>query len=157
MKNQWLFLHIILICLVSITSVFAQGDGATYEDMVRVAERMFCPICENEPLDECRNQTCIEWKEEILRRLDEGQSDDEIITYFVERYGQHVVGMPQDTGLRFLAFIIPILGALIALGVGFFTFRRWQSYEPIKQKIESSETSATTDDDYRERLERDLY
>jgi cytochrome c-type biogenesis protein CcmH len=151
-----LFMLICGIVLASLTGlpIFAQ-ETVTYDDVIRVAERMYCPICENEPLDECRNPTCLQWKAEIQRRLEEGQSDDEIISYFVQRYGERVVGVPQDPFLRIVSFAAPILGTLIAIAIGWFTFRRWQANPPLAEKV-SAEISQSSDDDYRARVERDL-
>ena len=84
--------------------VFAQSDIITQDDVDEVASRMFCPICENEPLDQCYNPTCIQWKSEIRDLLAEGYSNDEVITSFVDRYGQHVVGVPQDPCIATLVF-----------------------------------------------------
>jgi len=150
----------VAICIALLMLVFpaaAQNNAVTYDDVIRVAGRMYCPICENEPLDQCRNTTCMQWKDEIRRQLAAGRSDDEIINYFVERYGQHVVGVPRDPLLRFLAFVAPIVGTLLALGLGFMTFRRWQQNTPTKTKVSPlDDAPPMTNDDYRTRLERDV-
>jgi cytochrome c-type biogenesis protein CcmH len=145
----------LILLLIMVIPAYAQ-DNVTYDDVMRVAGRMYCPICENEPLDECRNATCIQWKEEIFRRLQGGQSEQEIIDYFVQAYGEHVVGIPQAPLLRIVSFAAPILGTLIAIGIGWVTFRRWQSNAPLQETVNPSDTSQLSDDDYRARLERDL-
>lgn len=145
---------LVLLLLTGMT-IFAQ-DVVTYDDVVRVSERMYCPICENEPLDECRNPTCLQWKEEIRRRLEAGQSDDEIINYFVERYGQHVVGVPRDPFLRAVSLAAPILGTLLALIIGWMTFRRWQQTPQVTENVQTAAAESQTTDDYRARIERDL-
>ncbi|MDQ7026596.1 MAG: cytochrome c-type biogenesis protein CcmH [Anaerolineae bacterium] len=146
----------VIILILSIGLPVLAQETVTYNDVIRVAERMYCPICENEPLDECRNATCLEWKDEIYRRLEEGQSDQDIIDYFVTRYGQKVVGIPQDTVLRWLSFAGPILGTLIAIAIGWFTFRRWLRHTPLTEKVDATDTIPSGDDDYRSQLERDL-
>jgi cytochrome c-type biogenesis protein CcmH len=143
------------LILLLVAPVFAQTT-VTYDDVVRVAERMYCPICENEPLDECRNATCLEWKDEIQRRLEAGQTDTEIINYFVATYGQHVMGVPQDPLLRSIAFAAPILGTLLALVIGWLTFRRWRTHAPLQPHEALSLSAQAPAADYRARLERDL-
>lgn len=147
------YLCLLVILLISAMGVYAQSS-VTQDEVDEVASRMFCPVCENEPLDVCYNPTCIQWKREIRDLLAEGNTPDEIITSFVDRYGQHVVGVPQDPLLRFLSFGAPILGTIIALIIGLLTFRRWQSNDNEKPKP-ISETS-TSQDNYRSQIERDL-
>lgn len=150
------FLGILILSLTAVSMLAAQETIVTYDDMIRVASKMYCPICENEPLDECRNATCIEWKQEIQRQLEAGHSDEEIINYFVETYGQHVVGVPQDPALRFLSFVMPVLGTILALIIGIRTFSQWQKYESPAKEAQQHKQEKPTDDDYRSRLEQDI-
>lgn len=132
-------------------------EPVTADDVDAVAEQMFCPICENEPLDDCQNVTCIQWKEEIAQQLSEGRTPEEIINYFIEGYGQQVVGVPQDPLLRALSLFTPLAVMIIIFGFGIWTFRRWQT-TPIKNEETTADTSQNSenDDDYRARLEQDL-
>jgi len=157
MKRSALVLIALLIGFTLALVTSAQEASVTYDDMIRVASKMYCPICENEPLDECRNPTCIEWKEEIRQQLEAGRSDEEIIRYFVDTYGQHVVGIPQDPLLRLLSFIAPVIGTILAIGIGVLTFWRWQHNTPAEISSENdTDEKLVEDSEYRSRLERDL-
>lgn len=147
----------LLMLIVASIPLLAQDKVITDDEVMDVAEHMFCPICENEPLDECRNQTCIQWKEEIRRQLAEGRTEDQIINSFLEQYGEKVVGVPRDPLLRALSFSLPIIGTIIALIIGFLTFRGWTQHDPDKAKeAPSSIVYVDGDNDYRAQLERDL-
>ncbi len=153
---------LILIGLLAILVLPALGQQedpsvATEEEMLAIADRMYCPICENEPLDECRNPTCLEWKAEIRRMVSEGYTEEEIITSFVDRYGQHVVGVPYDPTLRGLSFFAPIAGTLLALSVAVYIFWQWQRKQrKAKQEFVEVAPQSTVDDEYRALIERDL-
>jgi cytochrome c-type biogenesis protein CcmH len=148
---------ILLLLFFIGTTIYAQESSAiliTQDDVDEVASRMYCPVCENEPLDACYNTTCIQWKAEIRRRLEAGQSAEEIINFFVTTYGEHVVGVPQNLVLRILSYIAPIVGIGIALAIAFMTFQRWQKDAP---KTQAASTSPSTDDNaYRSQIERDV-
>lgn len=145
---------ILLILLFIGIGVYAQNT-VTQDDVDEVASRMFCPVCENEPLDACYNTTCLQWKAEIRRQLEAGRSPDEIISFFVTTYGQHVTGVPQDAGLRILSYIAPLLGVGIALAVAFMTFRRWQLASP-KSLASSENKNPIEESSYRSQIERDV-
>ena len=92
-----------LLVLLAFTALAqAQDGGVTDNDVIRVAERMYCPVCENIPLDDCETTACVEWKAEIRAQLAEGRSDEAVIDSFVARFGDNVVGVPQDPVLRAL-------------------------------------------------------
>ena len=118
----------------------------------QVAQRMYCPVCENIPLDECMTSACLEWKDEIRAQLAAGKSENSIIDSFVARFGDHVVGVPQDPVLRILTILMPLLGTALALGIGWTTFRRFATVKPQPQP----QASQRSDDDYRQQLEADV-
>lgn len=132
-------------------------EPVTADDVDAIAEQMFCPICENEPLDDCQNVTCIQWKEEIAEQLGEGRTAEEIINYFVEGYGQQVVGVPQDPLLRGLSLFTPLAVILIIAGFGIWTFRRWQTSPTNDDEIApDAPQTVENQEEYRAQLERDL-
>jgi cytochrome c-type biogenesis protein CcmH len=147
-----------LLILFAGNLLYAQDTSypVTQDDVDDVASKMYCPICENEPLDACYNSTCIQWKKEIARQLELGRSSEEIIDDFVTRYGQHVVGVPQDPFLKGLSFFAPVVGTIIALIIAFVTFRRWQTQKPMKESTNKDPSSVDHDDSYRARIEQDL-
>ncbi len=148
---------ILSIALLAIAiAVHAQDGGATDNDVIRVAERMYCPVCENIPLDDCETIACVEWKEEIRAQLAAGRSDQEVINSFVARFGDNVVGVPQDPLLRALTVIMPLLATALALGFGVSTFRRFGAQRKLRLEPEPARVGEMSDEAYRQRLEEDL-
>lgn len=146
----------IVTLLVSFGAGRAQEDGASDNDVIKVAERMYCPVCENIPLDECQTTACLEWKDEIAAQLRAGRTPQEVIDSFVARFGDHVVGVPQDPLLRALTFIMPVLATLLALGVGAHTFRRFAGSKKLSLEQETTAGGELSEASYRQRLEKDL-
>ncbi len=136
----------------------------TFDDVNRVAAGMYCPECEYIPLDKCYSPVCIQWKEEIAILLAEGRTDQEIIDGFVARFGDQVLGIPQDETLRNLSLYVPYIALIVIAVVGLLTFVRWSRGRPVSHaSIEGhSGPSASrpaddpADDHYRSQLERDL-
>ena len=144
----------LIVLMMLAGAAVAQAELASDNDVIRVAQRMYCPVCENIPLDECQTGACLEWKEEIRAQLAAGQSDEAIINSFVSRFGDHVVGVPQDPVLRALTVIMPLLATALALAMGIATFRRFgqRHTEPAPFAL----SSHSSDEAYRQRLEADL-
>ncbi len=142
------------ILAFAVIVVGGQAGGVTDNDVIRVAQRMYCPVCENIPLDECHTIACIEWKDEIRAQLAAGRGDQEILDDFVARFGDHVVGLPQDPLLRALAVVVPLLASALALAAGLIAFRRFpRGGERAPTPLAMAPAS---DAEYRRRLEEDL-
>lgn len=91
-----------------------------------IASQLYCPVCQNIPLDVCPTTACHQWRELIRQMLADGKSAAEIKQYFVTNYGASVLSEPPRSGLNWLIYIVPpvaFLGGLILL---LLAFRNWK-------------------------------
>lgn len=138
--------------------------GVTLDDVNAIASKMYCDVCEGIPLDECESIACRQWRQEIARQLGEGRTQDEIIDYFVERYGADVASLPRDKTDRAIAFGVPIaIAALIAVvgGVQVRNLRRrgkqvGQVARRSGERLSSRPVPDDLDPALLERLQREL-
>jgi cytochrome c-type biogenesis protein CcmH len=130
----------------------------TADDVNTIAHKMYCPVCENIPLDVCPTLACAQWRDEIKAELQAGQTEEQIVAGFVARYGDRVVGTPQDPTLRALSLVTPwLIAAVSVLIAGYILIRWWRGRSPaVLATAPAGGTVTTTDDEYRARLERDL-
>ena len=151
------FLICLLVLLLISLPALAQDTPVITDDQVNaVAERLYCPVCENIPLAVCGTAACADWRAEIRTQLKEGRTSQQIIDDFVARYGERVIGTPQDPTLRALSLITPwILGALALLIAG-LTFGRWRGSRARLAAPEMTPQVVGSDEMYRARLEQDL-
>lgn len=129
--------------------VIAQVQATPSPDEInRVAQGLYCPICDNIPLESCENSVCRQWREEISRLLTEGWSDQAIREYFADQYGPGVLALPPAHGLNLLIYIIPPLVIVMGFVIVFRLFRKKQdSLDQIKEH---------SSDPYIQRVEAEL-
>jgi len=118
----WVVMVGSLILFGLVTSpVAAQRPTPSDDEVNRLAKEMYCPVCENVPLDMCPTQACAQWRALIRQKIGEGLSDAEIKEYFVLQYGDRVLSEPPRRGFNWLIYILPpvffIGGAVIVLNV----------------------------------------
>jgi cytochrome c-type biogenesis protein CcmH len=129
-----IFLLIILfgLTLAVIAPVSAQGLQPTPQgpqptpsdnEVNSVAKEMYCPVCENIPLDVCPTTACQEWRELIRLKLSEGWSDQQIKDYFAVQYGDRVLAEPPRRGLNWLVYILPVIFFLVGTVIVFNVMR----------------------------------
>lgn len=111
---------LVVLAALSFTSVvYAQEpvEEVTDDDVNRVARELYCPICENTPLDVCETQACEDWRQLIREKLQAGQGDEEIIEYFAEIYGERARATPTTEGFSLIVWVAPLVLAVAAVGV----------------------------------------
>jgi cytochrome c-type biogenesis protein CcmH len=130
----------------------AQDGSVTADDVNAIAKKLYCPVCENIPLDVCGTAACADWRNEIKLQLEQGMSEAEITADFVRRFGDRVVGTPQDPFLRALSLATPwlLIGLGLALALAFLL--RSQRQEAAHAPAASSAPASP----YHDLLERDL-
>jgi cytochrome c-type biogenesis protein CcmH len=137
--------------------VFAQDPTPSDDQVNAVAKQLYCPVCENTPLDVCPTEACRQWRDLIRQQLSEGRSEDQIKQYFVENYGARVLAEPPRQGLNWLVYLLPPV--IILAGAVFLvrSLREWTKPRaaPADPGGAGGETSASKDE-YVERLEEEL-
>ena len=120
--------YVLLFALVLaglwVAPVSAQGQPPTDDEVNAVAKQLYCPVCENTPLDVCATQACAQWRDLIRLMLSQGKSEAEIKQYFVDNYGARVLNEPPREGLNWLAYIVPPVAILAG---AFFLFRAFKA------------------------------
>jgi cytochrome c-type biogenesis protein CcmH len=148
------------LLLVAVTSkaVLAQEDQPSDDEVNAVAKGLYCPVCENVPLDVCPTQACKQWRDTIRDKLAQGWTEDQIEQYFVNQYGDRVLATPPATGLNWAVYVLPplvfIAGVVILAGA----VRSWRKprglvVETVDEPVVPSESDV---DPYLERVEEEL-
>ena len=125
-----------------------------------VAKQLYCPVCENIPLDVCGTQACAQWRELIREKLGQGWGEQQIKDYFVAQYGDRVLGVPPAHGLNWLVYIVPPLAILAGIFILYTAFRAWRKPARVAAVDQDATPPANPEgaaqDEYVRRLEEEL-
>jgi cytochrome c-type biogenesis protein CcmH len=143
----------LLVAVAFFSGSAAQEAGVTDDQVNAIAKQLYCPVCENIPLDVCPTQACAQWRDLIREMLASGKTEAEIKQYFVDHYGDRVLASPPAQGLHWLIYILP--PASIAAGA-FVLLRAFRSWKAPLPDISSEEAPTIEQDEYVRRLEEEL-
>ncbi len=76
-----------------------------------------CPKCQNQNIADSNAPVAADLRAEIVRLLQEGRSNAEIVDFMVQRYGEFVLYQPRARGVNLLLWIIPGLCLLIGIAI----------------------------------------
>ena len=149
------FLSVALFILPS-AMVSAQQPTPSDDEVNAIARQLFCPICQNIPLDVCPTQACHDWRELIRQMLADGKTPDEIKQYFVDHYGARVLAEPPQTGLNWLVYVVPPVAFLIGVFLLLQAYRAWKRMPKRPDSKEAGEPAPDQSDEYVSRFEEEL-
>ncbi len=150
----------LLTALLIVAAASAQEGGEGYptdDDVNRVAKKLYCPVCPNTPLDVCETRACEDWRAQIRDQLAAGWTEEQVLAYFVDQYGERVLAEPQRRGFTSLVWILPLL----AIGLGGASLGRvvrdWRRARQRDQPPEETlMSSPVLPPDVIDRIEREL-
>ena len=155
----WALVNAVLILILLPGSVMAQGSDPTDDEVNEIAKKLYCPVCENIPLDACGTTACEQWRGIIRDKLKEGWTEEQIRDYFVDQYGDRVLAEPPREGFNWLVYIVPPLifgGGIYLLYNGFQRWRRTESAGGAELVDLQKEKGQPPSDEYITRVEEEL-
>jgi cytochrome c-type biogenesis protein CcmH len=123
------------------------------DEVNAIAKQLYCPVCENVPLDVCGTTACEQWRALIREKLGAGWTEEEIKTYFVTQYGDRVLAEPPRRGLNWLVYIVPPAAFLAGAYLLYRGLRSWR--QPVSE-VKQPPTELLKDDEYVARFEEQL-
>lgn len=152
----WSLAFLSVLSVLAVATVSAQRSTPTDDEVNAIAKQLYCPVCENTPLDVCPTVACKEWREEIRGLLAEGKSEAEIKQHFVDYYGARVLAAPPATGFNWLVYVVPPVAIVAGIFVLFRALRAWSQVSTIEAEAEEGNRLPTSDDEYIARMEAEL-
>jgi cytochrome c-type biogenesis protein CcmH len=133
-------------------TALAQNGEPTDDEVNTVAKQLYCPVCENIPLDVCPTEACIQWRADIREKLAAGWTEDQIKASFAERFGDRVLAQPPTSGLNILVWVLPPL----ALLAGAFFLVRYLRSSTSAQSAPALSGPPVAHDEFERQLEEEL-
>ena len=98
-------------------AVFSESEAQGIDRMI------MCPVCPAETIDQAQVQIALQMRAVVREMLADGKERKEILDFFVERYGQDILGAPPKSGAALVAWLLPAGGVLAAIVAVFFIIR----------------------------------
>lgn len=121
--GPWLAMLVVLVVALAL----GRHQSQSFEQRVTsVARTVKCPQCPTESAAESDATAAQGVRTEIATRLRQGQSPDQIRSYFSEKYGESILLTPSRSGFESLVWILPVVVVALGLAGLALAFRRWR-------------------------------
>ncbi len=100
------------------------------ERFAALVKDLRCPKCQNQDLADSNAPVASDMREKVYEMMQAGKSDDEIVGYMVDRYGDFVHYTPPVSSQTYLLWFGPLLVFILGLIV-LIAIRRGQKQPPL--------------------------
>ncbi|PZX42259.1 cytochrome c-type biogenesis protein CcmH [Roseinatronobacter thiooxidans] len=116
-------------------------DDPVLESRARdISAGLRCLVCRNESIDESNAELARDMRLLVRERLVEGDSNTEVMSFIVERYGEYVLLRPTTDGANIILWVAaPVLFLISILSAGLYLRRRENAPEPSKGGLSAEE------------------
>ena len=136
---------ILALCILAAPAWGVQPDEVLDNPALEARARdisagLRCLVCRNESIDESNADLARDMRLLVRERLEAGDSDEEVIDYIVDRYGEYVLLNPTPRGANLLLWLAGplMLGAGLLMG-GLYLRRRSAAPEPETRRLSVQE------------------
>lgn len=143
--------------LVALTMVLALPASAVQPDEVlgdpvlegrarEISKGLRCLVCRNESIDESNADLAKDLRVLVRERLVAGDTDEEVVDFVVDRYGEYVLLKPLTSGSNWVLWAAGPVMFLLAAGVGALFLRsRARAETPAEAGLSAAEEARLKD------------
>ena len=151
---QRLLLIGVLLAFLALLSACSTASQDLETVAQGIDQSLMCPICPSETIDQSQTEIAEQMRRTVRERLAEGESRDEVLRFFVERYGEGILAAPPKSGFNLLAWLVPPAALLIGGGALALVLRAMRREHRLA--AEAPSTSAAGLETYLSAVDRDI-
>ncbi len=135
---------LLLAALLLHTGLTAASAATIDEQTVEIAKQLKCPVCQNVPVAYSQSQLAVEMRQVIREKVAQGESEDAIIQYFVDRYGEDVLLEPRREGFGLLLWVTSVGVVVFGAVVVAIVLWNWSQARPVSRPVAASPADSDT-------------
>jgi cytochrome c-type biogenesis protein CcmH/NrfF len=134
----WVFMAVVLAVSLGVASRGRSGPPTDAQRVTHITSEIRCPTCRGLSAAESDAPPARAIRDEVLRRVQDGQTDSQILGYVTSRY-KDILLKPEAKGIAGLVWALPVIAVVCAIGGLAMAFRRWR---PSRAAVVSDDDKA---------------
>jgi cytochrome c-type biogenesis protein CcmH len=143
---------LVVVAAIWLTAMATSARPASLDDEVtQVASQLQCPNADGLDVASCPSAEAATMRQVIRQQLQSGKNEQQVIAYFVSRYGESIQQVPPKSGFTLLMWLGPVVLLLLGLFIVGRVVGRWRALAPAAS-TEPELESLSPEDEERLRL-----
>jgi cytochrome c-type biogenesis protein CcmH/NrfF len=121
------FALVVAVIVAFVVALTGGGDhkATAAQRADAIAHNVRCPTCRGQSVAESAAPAAQAIRTEVRRRIDAGQSRQQIEAYLETRYGSDILLTPPRSGIGGLVWIVPVIAVVVAGAALALALQRW--------------------------------
>ncbi len=99
-------------------------DPIAHKRVVEVSEQLRCLVCQNQSIADSNAELAVDLRNQVIEQVKAGKTNQEIVDYMVERYGDFVLYSPPFKLSTAILWLGPVCLLIIGFGSFYINLRR---------------------------------
>lgn len=141
LKIMAAFIRILAFLSLALIAISCLAESQPYsleEQAYEIDRSLICPVCPGETIDQSQAALAKQMRVMVREKLADGESKEQILQFFVDRYGPMVLAEPPKKGFNLIVWIVPPI--ILAIGglVLVLVVRNMERKSPRQVGVEQS-------------------
>jgi cytochrome c-type biogenesis protein CcmH len=124
--GPWLAMALVLVVALAVGVTQSQEAPTNAERLNAIGKTVKCLQCSGETVADSNAAFSQEVRLDIAKRIQAGQTDDQIRTALADSYGERILLTPAATGVTSIVWILPVVVLVVGIAAMAAAFRRWR-------------------------------
>lgn len=121
-------------------------DPVAHKRVVEVSEQLRCLVCQNQSIADSNAELAVDLRNQVIERVKAGKTNQEIVDYMVERYGDFVLYRPPFKLSTAILWLGPVCLFLVGIIAFYINLRRRKRLVNEATKPLSAQEKALADE-----------
>jgi cytochrome c-type biogenesis protein CcmH len=95
------------------------------QEAYEIGAQLRCVVCQNLSVADSPSEMAGQMRAVIKERLAGGERPEQVIAYFVDKYGEWILLSPRRRGFTALVWVAPVVAVAAGFGILALVLRRW--------------------------------
>ena len=123
-----------------------QFDPVAHKRVLGISEQLRCLVCQNQSIAESNAELAVDLRNQVIEQVKAGKTNQQIIDYMVERYGDFVLYKPPFKFSTAILWLGPLCLFLIGLAAFYINLRRRKRLVTASAKPLTAQEKALADE-----------
>ena len=143
---------VIISLLFSAVVSFAAANKNQTDQVREIEDSLIAPCCWSQPVSQHYSEVAEQIRNEVQAMVASGKSRDEILDYYVAKYGERILATPRPKGFNSLVYILPWAALIVGALVLAMLLKKLRSPDPAA----TAEPAALPDARYESVIEKEI-
>ena len=118
---------LVVLAMLLVAPAAAQPPATNVDDprVYEIGSQLRCVVCQNLSVADSPSEMAGQMRAVVRERLAAGDNSEQVVQYFVEKYGEWILLKPRRHGFNWLVWLAPYFAVTVGLVIVVFVVRRW--------------------------------